>query len=212
MADLTLTHYLPFELLLPNATQDSNGIISCDLTGFVGGAITATTLGATGAVTFDDTLDVLGLTTLDDLDVAGDTALAGDLDVAGTVRLPALSPLNQYSLQVLVSDIIGANGKVGYVVVPLGGAGTIEQIDAVCDALTATGNLVLTASIGATPVTGGVVTIAAATAAGTKATPAEPSAANVVAAGSVLKVVASGAQDAAGSCMLTLSIQRTIPA
>lgn len=212
MADLTLTHFLPFSLLLPNAVQNSDGTISCDLTGFVGGAITATTLGATGAVTFDSTLDVAGLTTLDDLDVAGDASLAGDLDVAGTVRLPTASPLNQYQLQVLVSDIIGANGKVGYVVVPLGGAGTIEQIDAVCDATLATSALVLTASIGATPVTTGVVTISSGTAAGTKATAAVPTAANTVAAGSTIKIVASGTQSAAGSCMLTLSIRRTVPA
>lgn len=219
MPTIVLSSLVPFQLTLPNAEVNSAGEVVCDLSGFIGGAITASTLEATGAVTFDDTLDVAGNTGLGgDLDVTGATTLTdvsasgtADFSGASSFKIPGTSPLNSYHLQVWVSDAIGANGKIGYVVVPPDGAGTIEQVDAVADVTTATGNLVLTSRIDGAAVTSGAITIPSATSAGTAATPATPSAANIVAAGDVISVVASGTQSAAGAVMLTFQIQRTVP-
>lgn len=235
MAQLQLSSQSPFVLTV-NGTINDAGEIIADLTSTVGGAIAATTLSASGATTLSTTLAVAGASTLhavtattvhatgaatldSTLNVTGlvtaaNVTATGTVDVSASakIRLPAANALNQYSLQINLKDIIGANGATGYVVVPLGGAGTIQQIDVVLDNTTATGSLVLTASIGATPVTGGVVTILSGVAAGTAATPAVPSAANTVAAGDVLKIVPSGTQDAAGTGMVTLSMRRTVPA
>lgn len=228
MATVQLTHFLPFDLAIPNATI-VDGTVIANLSSVIDGDINADTLTLTSdaavggdlAVTGGSALAAVTATTIAATSVGTSGAVtagngltvttgAVNLTTATSIRLPAGNPLNQTQLQIVVKDIISANGAVGYVVIPLGMAGTIAQIDAVLDATTATGSLVLTASIGATPVTGGVVTITSGTVAGTAATPATPSAANTVAAGGVVKIVASGAQTVAGTGMVTLSIRRTV--
>lgn len=223
MASVQLTHYQPFKLQIPNATVNEAGEVVANLSSVIDGDIDADTLVLSGDAEVGGELLVTG-----DTEVGGALAVTGavtapsvtaatvtasstlDASAATVIKLPAANALNQYPLQIFLKDIIGANGAVGYVVVPVGGAGTIQQIDAVLDNTTATGSLVLTSSIGATPVTLGVVTIASATAAGTAATPATPSAAKTVAAGNVVKIVCSGTQSAAGTGMVTLTIRRTV--
>lgn len=64
-----------FKITLPGtATVNDAGQVVVDLSGFVGGAISATTLSATGAVDFDSTLNVDGATTL-----RGTTIATGNL-------------------------------------------------------------------------------------------------------------------------------------
>lgn len=229
MADLVLTHFDPFQLTIPNATRE-DGTVIANLSSVIDGDIAADTITLTGDAEIGGTLEVTGASTLAAVTATtisgttvgttgavtagnGLTVTTGvaDLSAATTLRIPAASAPNQYSLQVWIKDIISANAAVGYVVVPLGGAGTITQVAVVADNLTATGSVIFTSAIGATPVTTGVVTLASGVAAGTAATPAVPTAANTVAAGNVVKVTVSGTQTAAGTAMVTLSIRRTVP-
>jgi len=225
VADLVLTHFDPFQLTIPNATRE-DGTVIANLSSVIDGDINADTITLTGDAEIGGTLEVTGASTLAAVTATtvgttgavtagnGLTVTTGvaDLSAATTLKIPAASAPNQYSLQVWIKDIISANAAVGYVVVPLGGAGTITQVAVVADNLTATGSVIFTSAIGATPVTNGAVTLASGVAAGTAATPAVPTAANTVAAGNVVKVTVSGTQTAAGTAMVTLSIRLTVPA
>jgi len=225
VADLVLTHFDPFQLTIPNATRE-DGTVIANLSSVIDGDINADTITLTGDAEIGWTLEVTGASTLAAVTATtvgttgavtagnGLTVTTGvaDLSAATTLKIPAASAPNQYSLQVWIKDIISANAAVGYVVVPLGGAGTITQVAVVADNLTATGSVIFTSAIGATPVTNGAVTLASGVAAGTAATPAVPTAAKTVAAGNVVKVTVSGTQTAAGTAMVTLSIRLTVPA
>jgi len=225
VADLVLTHFDPFQLTIPNATRE-DGTVIANLSSVIDGDINADTITLTGDAEIGGTLEVTGASTLAAVTATtvgttgavtagnGLTVTTGvaDLSAATTLKIPAARAPNQYSLQVWIKDIISANAAVGYVVVPLGGAGTITQVAVVADNLTATGSVIFTSAIGATPVTNGAVTLASGVAAGTAATPAVPTAANTVAAGNVVKVTVSGTQTAAGTAMVTLSIRLTVPA
>lgn len=70
-------------------------------------------------------------------------------------------------------------------------AGAISKIYSVIDGAVGTADITITASIGATTVTGGVVTIASGSAAG-DVDVATPSAANVVTAGQAIKLAVAG--------------------
>lgn len=125
----------------------------------------------------------------------------------GTFTPPATAATNYYTVSVHLDTIVGATARVGRFIVPYSGAGSIVQIDAVNDVATATGSLTLTSAIGATPITGGVITMVSGTAAGTAGT-CSPSAANTVVAGSVVKVTVGGANDGDGRSTVTFTIQR----
>ena len=86
-------------------------------------------------------------------------------------------------------------------------AGTITSIRSVIDGALTTGNATLTAAIGATPVTNGVITITQAGSAAGDADSAAPSAANVVAAGDVISITPGGTNDAARTAAITLLIE-----
>lgn len=111
-----------------------------------------------------------------------------------------------YSLDIPILDVIGANAKVAYAVVPF--PGTIIQENFVANVTTATGSLILTPAIGSTAITGGALTVASGVAAGTAATPVVPTSANVVTAGQVVKVTPSGTQSAAGQGVFSLKIRK----
>lgn len=137
-----------------------------------------------------------------------------DLSGASSLKIPAASPLNTYTLQAYVKTIVSATASVGYVVVPADGAGTIVAISAVCDAAPTVGSLTLTGRIatGVVPVaiTNGVVTVLTSDVAGTPKS-ATPTAANVVAAGNVVSFLAGGTNTADGTAMITVTVRRSAP-
>lgn len=85
-------------------------------------------------------------------------------------------------------------------------AGTITAIRTVIDGALTTGNATLTAAIEGAPVTGGVVTITQAGSAAGDTDLAEPSAANVVAAGEAIELTVGGTNDAARTATVTVEI------
>ena len=123
----------------------------------------------------------------------------------GTFTPPWLAATNYYTVSVHLDTIVSATARVGRFIVPYGGAGSIVQIDAVNDVATATGSLTLTSAIGATPVTSGVITMVSGTAAGVAGT-CNPSAANTVGAGNVVKVTVGGANTGDGRSTITFTM------
>jgi len=85
--------------------------------------------------------------------------------------------------------------------------GTIVSIQSDIEAALATGNATLTANIGASAITGGVVTITQAASAAGQVNSAAPSAANVVVVGSDINVVVGGTNTAAVACQVTILIR-----
>ena len=148
-----------------------------------------------------------------DTPLDGLTVAEGPVDLSGasSLTIPAGSPLNTYPLQVFINTIISATARVGYVAVPLGGAGTIVSATAVCDATPTVGSAVFTGAIGSTAITNGAITVATTDTLGTAKT-VVPTAENVVAGGNVIKFTTSGGNTAAGTAMITLTILRSPPA
>lgn len=108
--------------------------------------------------------------------------------LGGTAVTAAAFEINE---QVLCLDIAdGSADTTYYVVCPH--AGTISRIWTVIDGAVATADITITANIGATPVTGGVVTIATAASAAGDIDSATPTAANVVTAGQAVNFVVAG--------------------
>ena len=122
-----------------------------------------------------------------------------------------LLPKTSFTVPVTVADqvdLVGADGQIVYWVSPI--AGTINKIYAVIDGALTTGNAVLTGKIGATGITGGVVTCTqVASAAGSKFS-ATPSALNVLAVGDVLSFTVSGTQDATKHATISALITPTV--
>ena len=172
-----------------------------------GNATVAGTLTLNGALTCDVGGSFAGVLEADGGLTAGGDA---DLSAATSLKIPQASPLNTYPLQVFVNTIVSATARVGYAVVPLGGAGTIVSESVVCDAQPTVGSAIFTGAIGATPITNGAITVTTSVAAGT-ATSVVPTAANVVAAGDVVAFTTSGTNTAAGTCMITLTVRRAAP-
>lgn len=96
--------------------------------------------------------------------------------------------INEYVLSLDVAD--GSADATYYLICPH--AGTINKIWTVTDAAVSSADITVTANIGATPVTNGVVTIATAGSAAGDIDSATPSAANVVTAGAAINLVVAG--------------------
>jgi hypothetical protein len=138
----------------------------------------------------------------DELVVASGGALTiesgGTLTVAGvtvdetTLAMTGLTAsaveLNQYSLFLDIAD--GSAEAVYYVIAPH--AGTIAKIWTVIDGAVSTADITITAAIGVTGVTNGVVTIATAGSAAGDIDSATPSAANTVTAGQAINLTVTG--------------------
>lgn len=120
------------------------------------------------------------------LTVAGVTVDASTLAVNGLTASSA--ELNQYALTLEIAD--GSAEAVYYLVCPH--AGDIAKIYSVIDGAVATADLTITAAIGATPVTNGVVTIATAGSAAGDVDVATPTAANTVTAGQAINLTVTG--------------------
>ena len=120
------------------------------------------------------------------LTVAGVTVDATTLAMTGLTA--SAVELNQYSLFLDIAD--GSAEAVYYLIAPH--AGDIAKIWTVTDGAVATADITITAAIGATPVTGGVVTIATAGSAAGDVDSATPSAANTVTAGQAINLTVTG--------------------
>ena len=115
------------------------------------------------------------------------------LDIAKLYRGGAEVSASAAELDETILNLDIADGSADadyYIVSPH--AGAISKIYSVIDGEVGTADITITASIGATLVTGGVVTIAMANSAAGDVDVATPSAANVVTAGQAIKLAVAG--------------------
>lgn len=96
MATLQLTHYAPFKLQIPNATQNEAGEIVADLASVIDGDINADTLTLSGDAEVGGTLEVTGATTAaaiscTTLAASGAVTCATTLGVTGASTLAAVA-------------------------------------------------------------------------------------------------------------------------
>ncbi len=143
-------------------------------------------------------------------DGAGTRSVAGviyDLDAAtGMVwvdhRIPQ-SPSKHY-VTVNIADLKGADASVYHVPAPV--AGRITKIWTDLQAALVTGNATLTASIGGTNVTNGVVTLVQAASAAGQVNSATPTAANAVAQGADIALTVGGTASTAVAAVCVIEI------
>jgi hypothetical protein len=114
----------------------------------------------------------------------GDQALMID----GVEVTASATEINTYVVSLDIAD--GSAEGVYYVVCPH--AGTISKIWTVIDGAVSTADITVTAAIGATGVTNGVVTIATAASAAGDIDSATPTAANTVTAGQAVNFTVTG--------------------
>lgn len=117
-----------------------------------------------------------------------DIESGGSLKIAGTAITATAAELNETILNIDIAD--GSADADYYVVSPH--AGTISKIWTVIDGAVGTADITVTASIGGTAVTNGVVTIATAGSAAGDIDSATPTAANTVTAGQAIKLAVAG--------------------
>jgi len=121
----------------------------------------------------------------DELVVASGGAIT--VEAGGAINFPSGSA-NDTVLTLDIAD--GSAEAVYYLLSPH--AGTISKIWTVTDAAVATADITITAAIGATGVTNGVVTIATAASAAGDVDSATPTAANVLTAGQAVNFTVTG--------------------
>lgn len=88
-------------------------------------------------------------------------------------------------------------------------AGTIEKISSVLNDVLATGDATLTAKIGATGVTGGVITIAESGSAAGDIDSVDPTALNIIAEDDMISVTGGGASTATGTATVNMLLLAT---
>lgn len=120
--------------------------------------------------------------------VSIDIESGGALKIGGVQVSASAAEINETILSLDIAD--GSADADYFLVSPH--AGAISKIYSVIDGPVGTADITITASIGATPVTGGVVTIASAGSAAGDVDVATPSAANVVTAGQAIKLAVAG--------------------
>lgn len=126
--------------------------------------------------------------TVDELNIlSGVTATATEINQLDGVTSTA-AELNASFLHLDIAD--GSAEAVYYVVSPH--AGNITKIYTVTDGAVGTADITITAAIGATPVTNGVVTIATAASAAGDVDSATPTAARAVTAGQAINFTVTG--------------------
>jgi hypothetical protein len=116
--------------------------------------------------------------------------------------LAAFAALNKIYLQLDVQTLVGANTYF----VPVPRAGRVTKITSVIEGVLTTGDATLTAKIGATAITGGVLTITQAGSAAGDVDSATPSAANVVAVGDALAITVGGTNATASRARVVFEI------
>lgn len=134
----------------------------------------------------DTNLTTLDVTTLK-IGSTAVTATAAELNALDGITA-SVTELNQYVVCLDIAD--GSAEAVYYAVCPH--AGTIAKIWTVTDGAVGTADITVTAAIGVTGVTNGVVTIATAGSAAGDVDSATPTAANVVTAGQAVNFTVTG--------------------
>lgn len=114
--------------------------------------------------------------------------ILGTLKIGGVAMTSTGAELNKYFMQLDIAD--GSAEAVYYLLCP--DAGTISKISTVTDGAVATADITITAAIGATPVTTGVVTIATAASAAGDVHTCTPTAANTVTANQAVNFTVTG--------------------
>jgi len=117
-----------------------------------------------------------------------DIESGGALKIGGVQVSASAAEINETILSLDIAD--GSADADYFLVSPH--AGAISKIYSVIDGPVGTADITITASIGTTPVTGGVITIATANSAAGDVDVATPSAANVVTAGQAIKLAVAG--------------------
>ncbi|MGB4299218.1 MAG: hypothetical protein WBK32_06330 [Candidatus Saccharicenans sp.] len=117
-----------------------------------------------------------------------DIESGGALKIGGVQVSASAAEINETILSLDIAD--GSADADYFLVSPH--AGAISKIYSVIDGPVGTADITITASIGTTSVTGGVVTIATANSAAGDVDVATPSAANVVTAGQAIKLAVAG--------------------
>jgi len=194
-----------------------------------GNTAIAGTLGITGAttcaaLTSSTQIQAADLVATDDLTVGDDATVGGNLEVAGNLAVEAgATTLKTLTLITSVTmtgaAVIGLHEHVSVDVASLVGtgvygipcpvAGTVTRIQSRLKAALTTGNATLTAKIGATNITDGVITITQAGSAVGDIDACTPSAANVVEVGSNLSVTVGGTNDAVVGATVVFTILRS---
>lgn len=120
--------------------------------------------------------------------------IGGTIDITGTLKIGSAAvtstaaELNEYALCLDIAD--GSAEATYYLLAPH--AGTISKIYSVIDGAVSTADITITANIGVTAVTNGVVTITSAASAAGDVDVATPTAANAITAGAALNLVVTG--------------------
>lgn len=126
------------------------------------------------------------------VDAGGSLTVDGQTIDENTLALNGLTAsaqeLNEYSLTLDIAD--GSADATYYLVCPH--AGVVSKIYTVIDGVVSTADITITAKIGSTGITNGVVTIATASSAAGDVDSATPSAANAVNAGDAINLVVAG--------------------
>lgn len=117
-----------------------------------------------------------------------DIESGGSFKIAGVAVGATAAELNEYVLTLDIAD--GSAEAVYYLVCPH--AGNITSIQTVTDGAVSTADITITAAIGATGVTNGVVTIATSGSAAGDVDSATPTAANAVTAGQAVNFTVTG--------------------
>lgn len=190
--------------------------VECTTLAASGAVTAATTLGVTGAATLGSTLAVAGTSTLHNTSVIGTLGVSSTSTLAATT---ATALTASSSLTVTGASIVGLHEHLTLDVPTLVGtgvyglpspvAGTITKIQTRLKAPLTTGDATLTAKIGATSVTNGVVTITQSGSAIGDIDVANPTAQNTVAVGSNLSVTVGGTNDAVVGATVVFTILRS---
>lgn len=157
----------------------------------------ATGLSAVGQIEDVDSDGVWVL--LEPIHVSG-LAAANNLSDVGTVATARVNLGVDRQIVQLVSDLdlIGAN-TAQFRYVHVGPDCTVTRLSSVINKALTTGNATITADIGGTPITGGVITVTQAGSAEDDVDAANPSAANTITEGDVMTLTVGGTNDAAAS-------------
>lgn len=188
----------------------------CSTLEATGAVLCGSTVGITGAVTMGSSLAVAGTSTLHNTSIIGTLGVSSTSTLAATTTT-ALTATT--SITLTGASVIGLHEHVtldvptlvgtGVYGLPCPVAGTITKVQTRLKAPLTTGDATLTAKIGATGVTNGVVTITQSGSAIGDIDVANPTAANTVSVGSNLSVTVGGTNDAVVGATVVFSILRS---
>lgn len=135
--------------------------------------------------------------------VVGLTSTVAELNILDGVTATG-TELNQY---VVTLDIVDLDTDATYYVV-LPHAGTIDTISSVIHSAIATADATITCNIGATPITGGAITVTQSGSAAGDVDTVSPSAAKTVTAGQAVNCAVTGSNTGAARTTLSFTVTR----